>query len=193
MLAKDSSNIDWCSYLYYDTTSPTCLRWKVQRGWSITPGTIAGHLGKRQDKTSTGWRVEFCNKTYQASRIIWELQTGTPLDPSMVIDHLNGDNTDNRIENLCPKTVMHNSHNQKKRVNNTTEKSGVMILTSKNRKYPFVRAAVCFNWKKYTKSVSLRKIPLEEAIAICEAWREEKIKELNQLGAMYTDSHGKRN
>ena len=55
-----------------------------------------------------------------------------------------------------------------------------------------VRAAICFNWKKYTKSVSLRKTSMEEAIAICEAWRESKIRELNQSGAMYTESHGKR-
>lgn len=192
MAAKDTSHIKWSDYLIYDRTSPSFLRWKVQRGWKIPPGTIAGFLGKYKDGSSAGFRVEFCGKTYQASRIIWEMLTRTPLDPNMVIDHLNGDNTDNRIENLCPKSSLHNSHNQKKRRNNVTEKSGVMVVNCKSRKYPMVRAAVCFNWKKYTKSVSLRKTSMEEAIAICEAWREAKIRELNQSGAMYTESHGKR-
>lgn len=193
MNTKDTSNINWEEYLYYDTSSPTFLRWKVQRGWRIPPGSVAGFLGKRKDGSSTGWRVEFLGKTYQAGRIVWELVKKQPLNTSMVIDHLNGDNTDNHIDNLCPKTQLHNSHNQKKRKNNVTEKSGIMVIRCKSRKYPIVRAAISFNWKKYTKSISLKDTSIEEAFAICEQWRKAKMEELNQSGAMYTDSHGKRN
>lgn len=42
-------------------------------------------------------RLIVCNNTYQVHRVIWFLENGTY--PEM-IDHINGDKSDNRIENL---------------------------------------------------------------------------------------------
>ena len=56
--------------------------------------------------------VSYCNKTYPAHRIIWEMFNG-PIAEGMVIDHLNGDAWDNRLANLACKTRRENNQNKK--------------------------------------------------------------------------------
>ena len=40
--------------------------------------------------------------------VVWEQETGMILPPGFCIHHLNGDKTDNRIENLC--VMLHKAH-----------------------------------------------------------------------------------
>lgn len=40
--------------------------------------------------------------------VVWERETGMILPPGFCIHHLNGDKTDNRIENLC--VMLHKAH-----------------------------------------------------------------------------------
>ena len=56
-IVLDYNSIDWNSLVEYDETSPTCLRWKVQRigkgkAKSKMPGDEAGTLS-RKNKTSS--------------------------------------------------------------------------------------------------------------------------------------------
>ena len=54
-------------------------------------------------------RLSLAGKSFYAHRIIWKLQTG---EEPKVIDHLNGDRSDNRIENLRGCSQADNCRNQ---------------------------------------------------------------------------------
>lgn len=57
--------------------------------------------------------VRFNDKLVRYHVIIWILSTGKNIPPGLVIDHINGDKIDNRIENLRLVTSRGNSQNRK--------------------------------------------------------------------------------
>lgn len=59
------------------------------------------------------YRVCLNGQHLRVHRIIWILLKGN-LDPSLDIDHINGERADNRIENLRPVTPQENQHNLKR-------------------------------------------------------------------------------
>ena len=58
-----------------------------------------------------------------AHRVAWALHTMEA--PPEFLDHINGDRSDNRIENLRPATKAENARNSGKKVNNTSGFKGV--------------------------------------------------------------------
>lgn len=77
------------------SNSNSGLIWRVKsKNNKIAAGSVAGSLGK-----NNRWQVKLNNKLYLCHRIVYLLHYGG-IDPSMVIDHINGDSSDNRIENL---------------------------------------------------------------------------------------------
>lgn len=56
-------------------------------------------------------QVGYLGKIYKAHRLIWAIVYGT--FPEGVIDHINGNRSDNRLDNLRIVTRQQNSHNQK--------------------------------------------------------------------------------
>ena len=85
--------------------------------------------------------IKIKSTTFQAHRIAWCYVNG---DTSMSIDHINGDKSDNRIENLRVVTDLDNQKNQKKY---STNKSGVTGVHwhSASKKW---RAAITVNRKQ---------------------------------------------
>lgn len=73
-------------------------------------GTEAGSLHK-----SGYLHVSFDGKKQKLHRLIWEYHNGS--QPEGVIDHINGDKTDNRIENLRDVSQQTNCQNMKARNN----------------------------------------------------------------------------
>jgi hypothetical protein len=71
-----------------------------------------------RDGKEAGWsegyrRVEIEGKAIRSHRIIYEMHHG-PIPEGMVIDHINCDKMDNRVENLRAVTRRANSLNRKK-------------------------------------------------------------------------------
>lgn len=102
----------------------------------IKPGQKAGH--KRPDGYT---QVVVDGKKYYAHRIIYSMHYG---DITETIDHINGDRSDNRIENLRPATMSQQAMNTRKR-ENTSGIKGVYFESQTNR----WRAAINFNGKSY--------------------------------------------
>lgn len=95
------------------------LYWKVKPARWMMIGDMAG------SKTKSGHYIVSVNgKKEYAHRIIWEIHNGE-IPAGMVIDHINGCQHDNRIENLRCVTQQVNTMNMKKQKNNTSGITGV--------------------------------------------------------------------
>jgi len=102
----------------YDEESPTFLYWK---------GTGSGRKYEHAGSVNSWgyWRVFHKRKGYTIHRIVWALHYG---DVPPVIDHINGNPSDNRITNLRDGTE-HNKANRKK-VSTKNKYKGVIPLPS---------------------------------------------------------------
>lgn len=75
------------------------------------------------------WYIEHQYQNYRRCRLVWELHNG-PIPPHLVVDHINGIRTDDRIENLqlvtTQKNVLLGTHQLYS--NNTHGYTGVYFL-----------------------------------------------------------------
>jgi len=120
-------------------------------------------------------------------RMIYEWHYGKIPD-GMQIDHINGYNQDNRIENLRLASQEMNARNRKLASNNKTGVTGVMI---KGTSYVAMWRE---NGSQVDKSFSWNKYGKEKAFELACKTREEAIRKLNeQYGdEAYTEDHGER-
>ena len=86
-------------------------------------GTAAGAV------QSGGYiQITYAGTSYMAHRLAWFYSTGR--FPSCQIDHINGNRSDNRIENLRLATQPQNMINSQRRPNSTTGERGIQRLPS---------------------------------------------------------------
>ncbi len=99
-------------------------------------GSVAGCIHK-----GTGYvHVKIKEKSFKAHRLVFLLHHGYMPD---IIDHIDGDKTNNRIENLRAATKAENCQNQKIR---STNKSGIKGV-SFNKTYKKWSVNICRNYK----------------------------------------------
>lgn len=99
------SEVDWGKILEYRDGD---LYWKVQPTRSRVPiGSKAGS-NKRGLYRTVGYKY----RTFLAHRIIWEIVYG-PIPKDMIIDHIDGDGFNNKLENLRLVTPSQNARNRK--------------------------------------------------------------------------------
>ena len=185
--AKEIDFKEMNELFYYDESSPSGLRWKVNRG-KVRVGDIAGCTLTSSTTGWSCWQVKTSNKNYHAHRIIYLLQHGQ-LSTDLEIDHIDGNSLNNKIENL--RAVSHNTNvrNQKKQRNNTTGVTGVNYDSHRNRyvaRYHDPQGRTCY------KSFSCFTHGTEMAFKLASQWRAEKIEELNKIlgDERYTTRHG---
>lgn len=181
------NNIDYNSlnlgeYFYLDETSPSGLRWKETDAEirKKRANKVAGCLAQNK------WCVKLTERSLVVSRIIWVLLHGEiPLN--LVIDHLDGDPSNNKIANLKVKTHKGNSQNRKKRTDNSTGVTGVVLQEMKGCRY--YSAHWYTGGKMYCKLFSCLKLGDIVAKQMATEFRLQKIKEMNEQGDNYTDRH----
>lgn len=179
--------MNWSEYFYYDETSWTCLRWKVQKGTKL-PGDIAGSVAYHSDGRPMTIQVGLNKKNRKSHRIIWEM-FNCVIPEGMLIDHLDGNPFNNKISNLALKTKRGNQQNQKLRRTNTNGVKGVSWVTRKDSQYTYAEARVYTKNGDITKIFSTRYLGHEGALSAAKKWREQKLEELNEQGEEYTDRH----
>lgn len=110
------------------------LYWKIS-GNGRKVGMLAG------SKSGDGYicvRIRY--KLYRVHRLVWAMHGN---DPAPFIDHINGDQLDNRIENLRAATHSQNCMNRRQRSDN---KSGIKgVMRKKDKWY----GCVTLNYKVY--------------------------------------------
>ena len=98
------------SHFYYDETSPSCLK--------VSRDSFGGSYAKKRGD-NVGWicdgkyyYVYHEGKQVSAHRVVWELFYGPP-EKDMQIDHIDGNNQNNKISNLRAVTPTLNKRNSK--------------------------------------------------------------------------------
>lgn len=177
---------------YYDETSPSGLRWKVdirknKGAICARAGSVAGNQRYLSNGVPRCWRVCFNYKDILVHRIIWVLRH-KHLDTDLVIDHIDGNAFNNNIDNLLPKTHANNARNKKSQ----PSKTGVVGVTKRiapGNIITFRASWYDVNGKLQCHNFSTKKYGHEEAFRLACEVRENKIRELKELGFDYTDRH----
>lgn len=103
------------------------LFWKISKG-SVKKGEKCVYIG------NVGYKlIRISNIKYTQHRIIWKMIKG--FDPIGIIDHINQEKTDNRIENLRDVTSNENQKNRKLNKNNASGYNNILIDKNRNKKY----------------------------------------------------------
>lgn len=179
----------------YDETSPTCLV-RITNPKTLLPlanPVPAGSFLYQANGTRNGASVKMVGKVYRVQRVIWTLLKGT-IPENHVIDHLDGDPWNNKISNLCVKSVRGNAQNLKKSKACTTGIKGVVLYTrkktaTKGETCNAIAVVIDKDFKKIYKSYSVAKYGLPGALSLAESWRIAKLEEFNSTWATYTDRH----
>ena len=193
---KDYNSIRWNDYFYLDETSPSGIRWKVDRlggryhtAIVAAVGDVAGNLQRISSGRPAGWRIKFNGISYFVHRVIYVMLYGS-IDANMVIDHLNGDGADNTIQNLVLKSQRANLQNRKMHSDNTSGVTGVRMITHlvKGVAYTYwVARWVGISYKPREKTFSVNKYGYNKAKVLAISYRNEQIKLLNEQGQDYTN------
>lgn len=99
--------------------------WKIKRRGTNGIHKVAGSSNGKYI------RIIVNRKKFYAHRLAWLFQTGEY--PKGIIDHINGDKTDNRIENLRDVSHSNNGANRFNQANNTSGNIGVSFCNTKKR------------------------------------------------------------
>lgn len=186
------------SIFAYDESSPSCLVFNkvIYGGRNLKqqirkPGDFAG--SKEYNNRSgepLAWRVHYNGFRYNAHRLVWIIHSGQ-IDDSKVIDHLDGNPFNNRIENLQIKTVRENNQNVKLSSKNKSGVCGVFLEHVEGLPVAWTATWNSAEGKTCRKRFYLKGEDSSIVFAQAVAYRQSKIQELISLNMAYTDRHGR--
>lgn len=179
----------------YDENSPSGLYWKkdnvgVNGRVYNKSGTTVGSVKCVENSDRKCWKVVVDKQKFYVHRIVYSMFNELPTD--LVIDHIDGDALNNRIENLRAVPQKINSRNLSKSRSNKSGVVGVYCreVKRKNKTYKIYLAVCNHDGFRHFKEFFVSKYGEEEAFRLACEWRKQKIEELNAQGAGYTDRHG---
>ena len=141
------------------------LYWKEKTHSSIDLSKPAGCIGKGGYRT-----IQIKGKIYKAHRLVWKYHYGK--DPKEFIDHIDGNKTNNNMENLREATNQQNGFNRGPQKNN---KLGIKGVRKDGNKY---RARIIINGKEKHLGMFFT---IEEAMLVREESEKKLFKEFSVL------------
>ena len=152
-----SNELEIKDFLKVDPTSRTGLRWIKDRGRRVKAG----------DEAFTGvdsqgyYRGKFDYKTYAAHQVIMYLTYGEWSDRAKHIDHIDGNRTNNLIDNLRFVTATGNQRNANRRLDlrNTT---GIVGLTIQDNRFRAQYVGQTLYWGK-SKEIAIARLEVAKA------------------------------
>lgn len=186
---------DFKSILALDSNSPSGLVWTQPRKYVNTlkydrVGKPAGNV-RGYNNRQKYWTVIVFGKSFFCHRIVWLLHNKR-VDPENDVDHIDGDSLNNKISNLREIPPALNCRNSRK-IKGKELQAGIYyeeLLSKKGTPLQRINAHYSSGDKIVKTNFSILKYGYETALALAVAWRTEKIREVNELGAGYTERHG---
>lgn len=116
--------------------------WRTSAKRGYRPGDVAGYIHRARNAYRI---VRLEGRQYYAHRLIWKIVTGK--EPDGVIDHIDGDGTNNTWSNFRQASECQNGHNRRLNKNNKSGVKGVhldgsrwrAIIKSKNQLFDLGR------------------------------------------------------
>ena len=169
--------------VFYDEKSSTGLRHKT------TLKEVGCFVFKSRDNSPECITFRYKNHHYKNHRVVWFLLNGEIPD-GLLIDHIDRNPFNNKIENLRLVNVKLNQRNRKMQSNNNTGHTGVKYVIERSGQVNVVAYWIDEKGNKRSKHFNIRKLGHDEAIKAAAKLREEKMKILIANGEGYTDTHG---
>lgn len=115
------------------TPRPTPEMLRAEFDYNPNTGELRRKDGRNAARPmSKGYlNVYFGGKTYKAHIIAWAIHSGSY--PKSLLDHINGNKSDNRIANLREADAFQNTRNAKRRSDNTSGIKGVYFHTQSQK------------------------------------------------------------
>lgn len=182
----------WEDYFYYDETSKSCLRWAKDR-YNGRPAKVFVHKGSEAGNLNQYYECNLEDERLMLHRVVWEIHHG-PIPDGMIIDHIDGNKTNNKISNLRLVTHRTNSRNSGKRSHNKTGFTGVAktVRNECGREYWYYTALwKTLEGKQRTANYSIEKLGDSAAFLMAITHRLAAMEDLAMNGAGYTERHGK--
>lgn len=175
------------SLFYYDETSPTSIRWKVSNGQTNhskrSPGDPAGYHSHTSTKYKR-FKVGVKGKEVMVHRVVCILH-GLDVPKDMVVNHIDGDPSNNKISNLEVVSQRDNSRRQKRHIRGISDKSNTghtgvtRTVVKTGQRYYFA------HWRDInhdTKGInfSIDLLGEEEALRLAVECRKGQIERVNR-------------
>lgn len=177
-------------FFAYDAESPSGLRWirVYGKGSNVKIGDIVGSNDKGY------WRVHALGDHYKAHKIVWALHNNFQNQDGLHIDHIDGNPSNNKIENLRLVDPVINARNKPMMKSNKSGIHGVCFQTVRTRNGNYVDRYVAgwrdLNGNPRTKCFSVNVYGDELAEFLATEYRQHQIDLLNLMNAGYTERHG---
>lgn len=148
-------------------------------------GKAAGRVSPPKDGIESYIRVRYAGKQYFLHRIVWEMFNGK-LTPTELIDHINGDGLDNRVENLRKVTPLESSTNRPMPISNKSGVLGVCFNKKHKRWQASIGKTRLGSFKNFEDAVNARKIAEKDSGYHANHGRPGRLREqfADQCGAI---------
>ena len=162
-------------YIEYDETSSSCLRYKksIRKTWGVGMECFKC-LSNPNNRHTPYYSGTFDGKTYYGHQIVWYLHHKEWSNHNKVINHIDGNGLNNRVDNLELVSPSRNSSHKNKLLNSNSV-TGVRGISS----CPHYPSTNVVNYKQIYRG---RKPTLEEGI---ELWN--KCYEYDLQGIVYRE------